>query len=54
MDYKKGTSVFILTKNSEKHIRKALDSVKWADEIIINDELSTDSTVKICKEYGCK
>jgi glycosyltransferase involved in cell wall biosynthesis len=54
MKYKKGVSVFILTRNSEKSLRLALESVKWADEIIISDGFSEDNTHKICKEYGCK
>jgi len=49
----KKISVFILTKNSELQLRAALESVKWADEIIINDGFSTDNTLNICKEYNC-
>ena len=44
-------SVTIITFNEEKHIRDALKSVKWADEIVVVDSLSTDNTVEICQEY---
>ena len=44
-------SVIIITKNEENNIRKCLESVKWADEIIVLDSGSTDNTVPICREY---
>lgn len=47
-------SVVILTKNEEKHIRGCLESVKWADEIIILDSFSADHTVEIAREFTDK
>ncbi|MCM8796417.1 MAG: glycosyltransferase family 2 protein [Candidatus Omnitrophica bacterium] len=47
-------SVVILTKNEEAQIRKCLESIKWADEIIIVDDFSTDRTLQICREYTDK
>ena len=44
-------SVAIITHNEAKRIRPCLESVKWADEIVVVDSLSTDETVKICHEY---
>jgi len=44
-------SAVILTKNAEDCVRDCLESVKWADEIIIVDGYSTDSTVDICRKY---
>ena len=44
-------SVTIITLNEEDNIRDALESVKWADEIVVVDSGSTDKTVDICKEY---
>ncbi|MGB2599642.1 MAG: glycosyltransferase, partial [Candidatus Omnitrophota bacterium] len=47
-------SAVVLTKNVEDQVRGVLESVKWADEIVIVDGFSTDKTVDICKEYGAK
>jgi len=47
-------SVVIITKNEEHNIRRCLESVKWADEIILVDSQSTDKTVDIAGEYGAK
>jgi glycosyltransferase involved in cell wall biosynthesis len=44
-------SVVIITKNEEASIRRCLESVKWADEIVVLDSGSTDATVRICREY---
>lgn len=47
-------SVVVLTKNEESCIAQCLESVKWADEIIVVDDESTDKTVEIVKRYNCK
>ncbi|MBI5047352.1 MAG: glycosyltransferase family 2 protein [Deltaproteobacteria bacterium] len=47
-------SVTIITLNEESNIRACLESVKWADEILVSDSGSIDRTVEICKEYGAK
>ena len=44
-------SVCIITFNEEDNIRACLESVAWADEIVVVDSLSTDSTVEICREF---
>jgi len=44
-------SVAIITKNEERNIRDCLESVRWADEVVVVDNGSTDDTVKICREY---
>jgi cellulose synthase/poly-beta-1,6-N-acetylglucosamine synthase-like glycosyltransferase len=44
-------SVIIICKNEEKHIQACLESVKFADEIIIVDSQSTDNTIKIAAQY---
>lgn len=45
-------SVILITKNEAANIRACLESVAWADEIIVVDSGSTDNTVAICKELG--
>ena len=45
-------SVVIITKNEETGIRRCLESVKWADEIVVLDSGSTDRTVEISRELG--
>jgi glycosyltransferase involved in cell wall biosynthesis len=47
-------SIVIAVKNEEKNIKQCLESVKWADEIIIVDDHSTDATVEMAKQYTNK
>ncbi|MDD5044348.1 MAG: glycosyltransferase family 2 protein [Candidatus Omnitrophica bacterium] len=47
-------SVVTLTKDEAGNIRRCLESVKWADEIIIVDDASHDDTIKICREFTDK
>jgi glycosyltransferase involved in cell wall biosynthesis len=47
-------SVTIIVKNEAQHVQRCLESVTWADEIIILDSGSTDNTVEICKQYTDK
>lgn len=35
-------------------MRATLESVKWADEILVVDSFSTDGTLGICREYGAR
>jgi glycosyltransferase involved in cell wall biosynthesis len=44
-------SIVIIAKNEETKIRECLESAKWADEIVVVDDCSTDRTVEIAKEY---
>ena len=44
-------SVIIITKNSQLSIKKTLESVTWANEIIVIDSNSSDDTVKICRSF---
>lgn len=45
-------SVTIITYNEEKNIKRCLQSVAWADEIIVVDSLSTDKTKQICQSFS--
>lgn len=47
-------SVVILTKNEEKNISEAIQSVDFADEIIIIDDISSDKTVEIANSKSIK
>lgn len=44
-------SVIIITKNAATHLRSCLESVQWANEIIILDSGSTDDTLLISRAY---
>jgi (heptosyl)LPS beta-1,4-glucosyltransferase len=46
--------VAIITKNESRRIRRCLESIRWADEVVIVDAQSTDDTVPICKEWGAR
>jgi len=46
-----GLSVILITKNEEFNLKDCLDSVSFADEIIILDSQSTDQTQAIAKAY---
>ncbi len=52
MENKIPLSVVVLTKNEESNISECLDSVKWADDIVIVDDESTDKTIEICRRFS--
>lgn len=47
-------SVIIITYNEESNITDCIESVKWADEIIIVDSNSTDNTTALARKYTDK
>lgn len=47
-------SAIIIVKNEEAHIKEALESLSFADEIIVVDDSSTDKTVSIAKRFTSK
>ena len=47
-------SVIIITRNEAANIRDCLESVAWADEIIVVDSGSSDATAEICGEFGAQ
>ena len=51
MDKKIECSVYIITYNEEKNIRRALQSVKNFKQIVIVDSFSSDLTLQIAQEF---
>lgn len=47
-------SAAVIAFNEEKHIASCLDSVSWADEVVVIDGSSMDDTAKIAKKAGAK
>lgn len=47
-------SVIIIAKNEAANIRACIDTVAWADEIIVVDSGSTDDTVSIASDMGAR
>ena len=47
-------SVFITTYNNDRTLAACLESVKWADEIVMLDSFSTDATLAIGQRYGAR
>jgi len=45
-------SAFVTTLNNALTLPSCLESIKWADEIVVLDTFSTDETVSIAKSYG--
>ena len=47
-------SILILTYNEEVNLPGCLDSVAWSDDIVVLDSGSSDRTVDIARERGCR
>jgi glycosyltransferase involved in cell wall biosynthesis len=47
-------SATIITLNEQEHIGAAIDSVRWADEIVVVDCGSTDETAEIARSKGAR
>jgi glycosyltransferase involved in cell wall biosynthesis len=47
-------SATIITFNEAENIREACESVGWADEIVVVDSASTDTTREIAAECGAR
>jgi glycosyltransferase involved in cell wall biosynthesis len=47
-------SVIIIARNESLHIGGCLQSVAWADEIIMLDSGSVDNTIEICRSFTDK
>lgn len=47
-------SAIVLTKNSERCLKACLGSLTFADELLVIDDHSTDTTIKIAQMSGAK
>jgi glycosyltransferase involved in cell wall biosynthesis len=47
-------SIAMLAHNEAANIRRTLESVAWADELVLVDSGSTDGTIAIAQEFGAK
>jgi len=54
MSRRPGISVVIIARNEAARIGACLDSVRWADEIIVVDQHSTDATAAACRARGAR
>ncbi len=45
-------AVVVLTYNEELNLQRCLDSVRWANELILLDSGSQDRTLEIAKKNG--
>jgi glycosyltransferase involved in cell wall biosynthesis len=51
---RKTLSIAMIAMNEEANLPRTLESVKWADEIIVVDSGSRDRTIEIAKSFGAK
>ena len=47
-------TVTVITRNEAANIQAALESVAWADEIVVVDSRSTDGTVAIARQLASR
>ena len=44
----------VLTKNEEDNLSVCLESISWADEIVVIDDYSSDNTFNVARKHGAK
>src|SRR5436190_7920880 len=47
-------SVLVLTLNEEINLARCLESLRWSDDVVVLDSFSSDRTVDIAREFGCR
>ena len=47
-------SVAMIAMNEEANLSRTLESVCWADEIVVVDSGSKDRTIEIARSFGAK
>ena len=50
----RNVSVFIPVKNEEENLPGCLETVQWADEVLVIDSQSTDRTVETAEQLGAQ
>jgi glycosyltransferase involved in cell wall biosynthesis len=53
-DSRRALSVIVPTYNEEANLRECLESVRFADEIMVVDSFSTDRTLEIARGFGAR
>ena len=51
---RKTLSVAMIAMNEEANLARTLESVRWADEIVVVDSGSKDRTIEIAQSFGAK
>ncbi|PIQ87307.1 MAG: hypothetical protein COV74_01935 [Candidatus Omnitrophica bacterium CG11_big_fil_rev_8_21_14_0_20_45_26] len=54
MTTKTPITIAVMAKNEAHRLGACLETVRWADEVVVLDDMSTDQTVEIAKSYGAK
>jgi glycosyltransferase involved in cell wall biosynthesis len=47
-------SAVLITLNAGEILRTTLQALSWCDELVVVDSGSTDQTLQICQEHGCR
>ena len=51
---RKTLSIAMIAMNEEANLPRTLESVRWADEIVVVDSGSKDRTIEIAQSFGAK
>jgi glycosyltransferase involved in cell wall biosynthesis len=54
MNHRVPVSVLVPIKNEAANLRRCLESVRWADEILIADSHSSDGSIQIAEQFGAR
>lgn len=54
MPTKAPVTIVIIAKNEEKRLKPCIESVAWAQEVLVIDDESADRTVELARELGAK